>query len=83
MNFEQLSLAHMTLLLKKDEVTSIRDFRPITLLYSFTKLIIKLLANRLEGRVLPNQGTLIKGWFIQDNFRLVASDLQHLGSEVP
>jgi hypothetical protein len=45
------------------------------LVHSFAKLITKLLANRLAGRldhlVSPNQSAFIKGRFILDNFMLV------------
>ena len=37
MNFEQLKSAYITLL-KKDEATSIRDFRPVSLVHSFIKI---------------------------------------------
>jgi len=51
------------------------DFRPISLVHSFAKLVTKLLANRLAGRldqlVSPNQSAFIKGRFILDNFLLV------------
>lgn len=67
-NFEQLNSAYITLLPKKEEATSIRDFRPVSLVHSFAKLITKLLANRLVGRldqmVSPNQSAFIKGRFI-------------------
>lgn len=38
MNFEQLKSAYITLLMKKDEATSIRDFRPVSLVHSFIKI---------------------------------------------
>jgi hypothetical protein len=42
----------------------VRDFRPISLVHSFVKLVTKLLANRLAGRlqnmVSPNQTAFIK-----------------------
>ena len=51
------------------------DFRPISLVHSFAKLVTKLLANRLAGRldqlVSPNQSAFIKGRFILDNLLLV------------
>ena len=74
-NFELLNSAYITLLPKKEDAASIRDFRPISLVHSFAKLITKLLANRLAGRldqlVSPNQNAFIKGRFILDNFMLV------------
>lgn len=51
------------------------DFRPISLVHYFAKLVTKLLANRLAGRldqlVSPNQSAFIKGRFILDNLLLV------------
>jgi hypothetical protein len=44
-NFEQLNSAYITLLPKKDDAMNIRDFRPISLVQSFAKLITKILAN--------------------------------------
>jgi hypothetical protein len=39
MNFEQLKSAYITLLIK-DETTSIRNFRPVSLVHSFIKIEI-------------------------------------------
>ena len=81
-NFELLNSAFITLLPKKDDVTSIRDYRPISLVHSFAKLITKLLANRLAGRldrlITPNQSAFIKGRFILDNFMLVQHTTKYL-----
>jgi hypothetical protein len=48
---------------------------PISLVHSFTKLVTKMLANRLAGRlqemVSSNQSAFIKKRFIQNNFMLV------------
>jgi hypothetical protein len=60
---------------KKEGAEQVKDFRPISLVHSFAKLITKTLANRLAPRlgelVSPNQSAFIKGGFIQDNFMLV------------
>jgi hypothetical protein len=52
-----------------------KDFSLISLVHSFGKLLIKILPNRLVGRlhcmVFPNQSAFIKGCFIQENFMLV------------
>jgi len=81
-HLEMLNSAYITLLPKKEEATTIRDFRPISLVHSFAKLITKILANRLAGRldamVSPNQSAFIKGRFIQDNFMLVQQTAQFL-----
>jgi hypothetical protein len=41
-NFERHSSAFITLLPKKEEATSIRDFKPISLVRSFAKLVTKI-----------------------------------------
>jgi hypothetical protein len=50
-NFETLILAYITLLPKKEGAEQPKDFRPISLVHSFAKLITKLLANRLAPRL--------------------------------
>ena len=74
-NFELLNSAFITLLPKKEDASNIKDYRPISLVHSVAKLITKILANRLAGRldqlVSPNQSAFIKGRFILDNFMLV------------
>jgi hypothetical protein len=63
------------LLPKKDCAVHAADFRPISLIHSFAKLVTKIMANRLagqlEGTVSTNQSAFIKRRFIQDNFMLV------------
>jgi hypothetical protein len=74
-NFHKLNSAFITLIPKKDNVDQVKDFRPISLVHSFAKLITKILASRLASwlndLVSPNQNAFIKGRFIQDNFMLV------------
>jgi len=74
-NFGTLNSAYITLLPKKDGADQPKDFWPISLVHSFAKLITKMMANRLAGRlqqmVSPIQSAFIKGRFIQDNFMLV------------
>jgi mannosylglycoprotein endo-beta-mannosidase len=74
-NFGALNSAYITLLPKKDGADQPKDFRPISLVHSFAKLITKMLANRLAVRlqqmVSPFQSAFIKGRFIQDNFMMV------------
>jgi len=50
-NFGTLNSAYITLLRKKEGVEQPKDFRPISLVHSFAKLITKLLANRLAPRL--------------------------------
>ena len=74
-NLGVLNSAYITLLPKKDGADQPKDFRPISLVHSFAKLITKMMANRLAGRlqqmVSPIQSAFIKGRFIQDIFMLV------------
>jgi mannosylglycoprotein endo-beta-mannosidase len=81
-NFEQLNSAYITLLPKKAEAMNIKDYRPISLVHSFAKLITKILANRLARRlnelVSPIQSAFIKGRFIQDNFMFVQQTARYL-----
>jgi hypothetical protein len=53
----------------------VKDFRPISLVHSFAKLVTKMMANRLARHlnvmVSPNQTAFIKKRFILDNFMLV------------
>ena len=60
-NFELLNSAFVTLLPKKEDASSIKVFRPISLVHSFAKLVTKILANRLAGSldkpISPNQST--------------------------
>lgn len=62
-----------------------KDFRPISLIHSFAKLITKVLANRLAGQlysmVSSNQSAFVKGRFIQDNFMLVQQTARFLHSQ--
>ena len=81
-NFNFLNSAYITLIPKREDALHIKDYRPISLVHSFAKLITKILANRLAGRlgqlVSPNQSAFIKGRFIQDNFMLVQQTARHL-----
>jgi hypothetical protein len=65
----------MILLKKKKHPGEICDYRPISLIHSFGKLITKCLARHLakvlDGLVLHNQSAFIKRRRIHDNFRLV------------
>ncbi|WVZ69147.1 LOW QUALITY PROTEIN: hypothetical protein U9M48_017983 [Paspalum notatum var. saurae] len=67
--------AYLVLLKKKDQPKEIKDYRPISLIHSFGKLLTKLLANRLaprlDGLVMKNQCAFIKGRSIHDCFRAV------------
>jgi hypothetical protein len=65
----------MVLLKKKQDVEEVKDFRPISLIHSFSKLATKVLvqwhAPHMDKLVQPNQCTFIKGWSLHDNFLAV------------
>jgi hypothetical protein len=67
--------AFLMLLKKKEAPQEIKDFRPISLVHSFGKLITKCMAARLapvlDRLVLKNQSTFIRGRSIHDNFHEV------------
>jgi hypothetical protein len=70
-----LNSAYVTLLPKKAEALEVKDFRLVSLIHSFAKIVTKILANRLASRlpeiVSANQSAFIKGRCIHDNFILV------------
>jgi hypothetical protein len=63
-NLWKLNCAYITLIPKKQDAIHVKDFRPISLVHSFAKLVTKILANRLAERldemVSPNQSAFIK-----------------------
>jgi hypothetical protein len=73
--FARLNRAIITLIPKKQEAVEIGDYRPISLVHSFSKLFSKILANRLRGRlsklISKNQSVFVKGRSLHDNFMLV------------
>jgi hypothetical protein len=84
-NFRLLNPAFITLLLKKGDANRVGDFRPISLVHSFAKLVTKVLANRLRGHldqlVSKSQSAFIKGRFIKDNFMMVQQTAQFLHAQ--
>jgi hypothetical protein len=74
-NLHRLNTAYITMVPKRDGANQVTDFRPISVVHSFAKLVTKVLANRLakrlNGMVSPIQSTFIQVRFIQDNFMLV------------
>jgi hypothetical protein len=73
--FECLNNALITLLPKKTGAVELADFRPISLVHSFARLLTKIMARRLAPKmpelVDENQTAFIRGRCIQDNFLLV------------
>jgi hypothetical protein len=82
LGFSALNTAYITLFPKREDAGQPKEFRPISLVHSFTKLLTKLMANHLIGRlnqiVSPNQSAFIKERFIQDNFMLVHQMMRYL-----
>jgi hypothetical protein len=79
---ELLNAAFITLIPKKVDAAMAKDFRPISLVHSFAKLVTKMLANRLapllNSMVATNQSAFIKGRSIHDNFILVQQTVKTL-----
>lgn len=73
--FKLLNTAFITLLPKKVDALLVKDYRPISLIHSFAKLVSKILATRLApllpSMVSINQSAFVKGRSIQDNFLMV------------
>jgi hypothetical protein len=73
--FGRLNRALITLIPKRQDAMEVKDFRPISLVHSFSKLFSKILANRLRGRlgelVSMNQSAFVKNRSLHDNFVLV------------
>jgi hypothetical protein len=73
--FGRLNQVLITLIPKKPDALRVGDYRPISLVHSFSKLFSKLLANRLRFRlgdiVNSNQSAFTKGRCLHDNFLLV------------
>jgi hypothetical protein len=84
-NFRLLNSAFITLLPKKEDADRVRDFRPISLIHSFAKLVTKVLANRLRGHldqlVSKSQSVFIKGRFFQDNLMMVQQTARFLHAQ--
>jgi hypothetical protein len=73
--FKLLNTAFINLLPKKPDALFIKDFRPISLIHSFAKLVFKVMDNRLVP-LLPtlvpsNQSAFVRGRSIHDKFLFV------------
>jgi hypothetical protein len=72
----------MVLLPKRADASAVKDYRPISLMHSFAKLFMKVLATRLASRIDElvgiEQSAFIKGRCIQDNFIYVRALLRRL-----
>ena len=71
-HYNLLNTAHIVLLPKKEEASTVGDYRPISLSHSITKLISKLMATRLSVELncllSRAQSAFIKKRSIHDNF---------------
>jgi len=74
-NLAILNIANVVLIPKKDGAESISDFRPISLIHSFAKIVAKVLAMRLaphmNSLISKSQSAFIKRRSIHDNFMSV------------
>jgi hypothetical protein len=77
-----LNQAYVVLIPKKDNPRVVSDYRPISLTHSFTKIISKLLANRLapvlDSLISTNQTAFIKKRSIHNNFMYVQGVIKDL-----
>jgi hypothetical protein len=77
-----LNSAYLILLPKRVDAILASDFRPISLIHSFAKLVTKILANRLGPRlhemVANNQSAFVRGRSIHGNFMLVQQSIKAL-----
>jgi len=75
-SFYLLNDTLMVLLRKNSNPTTLKDYRPISLLHSFSKLLSKCPARRLASFlntiVWNNRSVFIRGRCIHDNFRTVS-----------
>lgn len=82
LQLEDLNSAFVCLIPKKDDASGAEHFHPISLVHSFTKIITKVLANRLAPRlnemVSHNQSAFIRKRAIHDNFLFVQNMVQML-----
>jgi hypothetical protein len=73
--------AQVVLVPKVEVATEPKDFRPISLIHSFAKLVTKVLATRLSSYIdkliATSQSAFIKGRCIQDNFVYVRGLARH------
>jgi mannosylglycoprotein endo-beta-mannosidase len=78
---EHLNRAQVVLIPKVEVATEPKDFRPISLIHSFAKLLTKVLAIRLaayiDGLISSSQRAFIKKRCIQENFMYVRGLARH------
>lgn len=78
----KINSAYLTLIPKKADALHAKDYRPISLIHSFAKLVAKILASRLaphlDSLVAANQSAFIRGRCIHDNYMLVQQTIKLL-----
>jgi hypothetical protein len=76
-----LNSANIVLIDKKEGAQCIGDYRPISIMHSISKLLAKVLANRLapclDNLISRSQSAFIKGRSIQDNCQYVQGAVNH------
>jgi hypothetical protein len=84
-SFHLLNDVLMILLRNNPAPSHLKDYRPISLMHSFSKLFAKCLARRLapqlKDMVALNQSAFIKGRAIHDNFRTIQLTCRWLHSK--
>jgi hypothetical protein len=77
-----LNSSYLTLIPNKVDALTAKEFRPISLIHSFAKLVTKLLANRLGPRLLElvaaNHSAFVRGRSIHDNYMMVQHSIKSL-----
>jgi hypothetical protein len=77
-----LNQATVVLIPKKSQPERVTDFRPVSLIHSFAKLLSKILANRLapelKNLISHSQNAFIKKRCIHDNFMFVHQMIKEL-----
>ncbi|KAM0847103.1 hypothetical protein ACQ4PT_055230 [Festuca glaucescens] len=81
-NFRRLNASILILLPKKENPLDIKEYRPISLIHGFSKILTKLLAARLAP-MLPSlisqaQCAFVQGKSIHENYKLVANTARFL-----
>jgi hypothetical protein len=76
-SFQAVNEGILILIPKTSEASTLKDYRPNSLIHLIGKLFSKVLSNRLAPRLAslihPTQSVFIKGSVIHDNFRYVHS----------
>jgi hypothetical protein len=81
-NFQSINEELLTLLSKKEDTISLKDYLSISMIHVLDKLFYKVLANRLashlEALIHYGQSDFIKGCCVHDNFKFFQASAQLL-----